>query len=164
MPKPALPASLEVSALSLSHLAGFVGIFADRQVMAELERQGFGDLRRSHGFLVQHLLRGPHSVGELAKLLGVTQQAVSKTVSELVRAGYVETALGDDARFRLVQLAERGRQAVQVSRRGRQKLERKLVSALGEARYDQTKRALVQLLEALGGASAIEGRRVPFDE
>lgn len=150
--------------LALSHLAGFVGVFADRHVLSELERQGLGDLRRAHGFLVQHLLRGPHSVGELAKLLGVTQQAISKTVAELARTGYVETAPGEDARVKLVQLGERGRRAVQVARRSRQRLERRLVVALGEARYEQTKRALVELLEALGGVEAVQGRRVPFAE
>lgn len=164
MPNPRPAAPLELSSLPLSHLAGFVGIFADRYVLTELERQGFGDLRRSHGFLVQHLLRGSHSVGELATRLGISQQAVSKTVGELTRAGYVETVTGTDARVRLVQLAERGRRAVQASRRSRQKLERTLKGALGAARYEQAQRALVQLLESLGGAAAIEQRRVPLDD
>lgn len=164
VPKPAAALPLDLSELPLSHLAGFVGIFADRYVLAELEQAGFGDLRRSHGFLVQHLLRGPHSIGALAKLLDISQQAVSKTVGELTRAGYVETIAGEDARVRLVQLADRGRRAVQASRRSRRKLERKLLGALGPARYQQTQRALVHLLESLGGADAIAQRRVPLDD
>jgi DNA-binding MarR family transcriptional regulator len=140
--EPAPP--VELSHLPLSHLAAFLGIFAER--------------------LVQHLLRGPHRIGELAELLGISQQAVSKTVGELSRAGYVETVAGDDARVRRVQLAERGRQAVQVSRRARQKLERRLQRALGAKDYARARGALVELLQALGGASAIEGRRVPLDE
>jgi DNA-binding MarR family transcriptional regulator len=149
-------------ALGISYLAQFVGNFANRQVMAEMARGGFGDLRESHGYLVQHLLRGPHSVGELAKLLGVTQQAVSKTVAELVSAGYLETRSGpDDARVRLVQLSERGNAAIRAARRSRAKVERRLAARLGEPRTRALTHALRELLEELGGLAAVAARRVP---
>ena len=38
---------------------------------------------------MQRLVEGPGTVGETAASLGVTQQAVSKTVRELVDLGYV---------------------------------------------------------------------------
>jgi DNA-binding MarR family transcriptional regulator len=161
---PAPKGSVEPSQLPFTYLASFIGIFADREVMQEMQRLGFGDLRRSHGFLVQHLLREPHSVGQLAELLGVTQQAASKTVSELRRAGYVESTRGPDARVTLVQLSERGQAAVRASRRARLKLERRLAAALGKRRFELTRSALADLLETLGGADAVRGRRVPSDE
>jgi DNA-binding MarR family transcriptional regulator len=158
----ALPAAaVDARELGLSQLAFFVGVFANRQLLGEMRRAGYTDLRESHGYLVQHLLRGPHSVGQLAKLLGVTQQAVSKTVGELTRAGYLESTAADDARVRLVQLSARGQAAVQATRRLRQRLEARLTKRLGARRAAQLRAGLLELLEELGGVSAIAGRRVP---
>jgi DNA-binding MarR family transcriptional regulator len=148
-------------ALPLSHLAHFVGLAANRQVLTEMRTAGFGDVRESHGFLIQHLLRGPHSVGELAGLLGVTQQAVSKSVAELTAGGYLESIAGQDARVRLVQLSERGHACVRYSRKLREKLERRLTKALGGERARETQRALSDVLALLGGVEAVRQRRVP---
>ena len=38
------------------------------------------DVRYAHGFLIQQLVEGGRPVGEIAENLGVTSQAVSKTV------------------------------------------------------------------------------------
>jgi DNA-binding MarR family transcriptional regulator len=151
---------VEPNALALSHLAHFVGLAANRQLLAELGEAGFGDVRESHGFLIQHLLRGPHSVSELAVLLGVTQQAVSKTVSELTAAGYLESSPGRDARVRLVRLSERGHACVLCARKLRERLERRLEKALGTRRAQQTRHALAEALELLGGVAAVKQRRV----
>jgi DNA-binding MarR family transcriptional regulator len=148
-------------ALPLTHLAFFVGTFANRKLAAEMQRAGYADLRESYGYLFQHLLGGPCSVGELSRRLGVTQQAVSKTVAELTRAGYVETAAGDDARVRLVRLSQRGHACVLTARRLREKLERRLIAGLGRRRAEAVRGALSELLEALGGVDAVRGRRVP---
>jgi len=155
------PISVDPRELGLSHLASFVGAFANQSVLAEMKRAGYGDLRESHGYLVQHLLRGPHSVGQLAKLLGVSQQAVSKTVAELSAAGYLEAAEGDDARVRLVQLSRRGQAAVAATRRFRERLEARLSTRLGARRAQQLQQGLLELLEELGGLAAVRERRVP---
>jgi DNA-binding MarR family transcriptional regulator len=152
---------IDPQSLPLTHLAQFVGVFANQQLTQEMARAGFGDLRESHGFLVQHLLGEPRSIGQLAKLLGVTQQAVSKSVSELLRAGYLETSAGDDARVRLVRLSERGHAAVLTARRLRERLERRLTAKLGKKRALSLRLALAQLLAELGGADAVRARRVP---
>ena len=164
MPPRVRVSPIDLQGLAISHLAQFVGVFANRHVLAEMERAGFGDLRESHGYLIQHLLRGPHSVGQLSKLLGVSQQAVSKTVSELTQAGYLETEAGADARVRLVRLAQRGQACVLASRRIRAKLERRLLAKLGERRATLLRAGLLELLEELGGAEAVMGRRVPSSE
>jgi DNA-binding MarR family transcriptional regulator len=156
--------SADPSALGLSHLAQFVGAFVNRQVLSDMQRAGFGDLRESHGYLVQHLLRGPHSVGQLAKLLGISQQAVSKTVAELSRAGYLEGVDGEDARVRLVQLSARGQASVQAARRSRERVEARLKKRLGERKARQVHAALLELLGELGGLEQVAGRRVPMPD
>jgi DNA-binding MarR family transcriptional regulator len=150
--------------LPLSHLAHFVGLAANRQILDAMRDAGFGDVRESHGYLIQHLLRGPHSVGELASLLGVTQQAVSKSVSELSTGGYLESAPSPDARVRLVQLSARGHACVQCSRKLREKLERRLAKLLGAQQVSEAQRLLAAALAVLGGADAVRQRRVPPPE
>lgn len=150
--------------LPLTHLAFFVGTFANRQLTADMARAGYADLREPHGYLFQHLLGEARSVGELSRLLGVTQQAVSKTVLELTRAGYVETVAGEDARVRLVRLSPRGHASVLAARRLRKRLERGLIARLGKRRAAVVRGALSELLEELGGTDAVRARRVPPSE
>lgn len=164
MPKLARAVGIDLQTLAVSHLAQFVGVFANGHVLAEMKRAGFGDLRESHGYLIQHLLEGARSVGELSKLLGVSQQAVSKTVSELTRAGYLESEPGEDARVRLVRLSSRGHACVVASRRIREKLERRLGARLGTRRAALLRAALVELLQELGGTEAVVARRVPSSD
>lgn len=130
-------------------MAHFLGVLVNQQVLAGMRRAGYTELRESHGYLVQHLLRGPHSVGQLAKLLGVTQQAVSKTVAELTRAGYLETTPGDDARLRLVRLTARGHASVSAARRFRNRLEARFKKRLGERQVQKLHAALLQLIDEL---------------
>jgi len=161
VPRRAVAFAIDTETLPVTHLAFFVGTFANRQLVAEMKRAGYGDLREPHGYLFQHLLGEPRSVGELSKLLGVTQQAVSKTVAELTRAHYLETVAGEDARVRRVRLSARGHASVLEARRLRDKLERRLLGKLGEKRARALRRALVELLHDLEGTAAVLARRVP---
>ena len=52
--------------------------------------RGFDDVRPAHGFAFARLAPDGATVGELAEHLGVTKQAASQLVEELVRKGYVE--------------------------------------------------------------------------
>jgi DNA-binding MarR family transcriptional regulator len=53
------------------------------RVLARLAELGFGDTRMSHGYVVQGLLAGDRTVTDLAERLGISVQAVSKTVREM---------------------------------------------------------------------------------
>lgn len=153
---------IDLQALGALQLAQFVGTFANRHILADMKRAGFGDLRESHGYLIQHLLKGPHSVGQLSKLLGISQQAVSKTVAELTRNGYLETQAGEaDARVRFVQLTDRGHASVLAARRFRERLEKRLQTKLGPKRNAALRTSLAEVLQELGGAEPVLSRRVP---
>ncbi|WP_225076058.1 MarR family winged helix-turn-helix transcriptional regulator [Streptomyces sp. CoT10] len=72
--------------------------------------RGFEGLRPAHGFAFVRLAPGGATVTELAAHLGVTKQAASQLVDEVVRKGYAERLPHpQDARARLVVLTERGR-------------------------------------------------------
>ena len=78
-------------------------------VHAGVVARGFDDVRPTHGFAFVLLSHGGATVSELAGHLGVTKQAASQLVDELVDKGYVERrAHPNDARARLVVLSEKG--------------------------------------------------------
>ncbi|KMS89297.1 MULTISPECIES: MarR family winged helix-turn-helix transcriptional regulator [Streptomyces] len=71
--------------------------------------RGFADLRPAHGFAFARLAPDGATATDLAAHLGVTKQAASQLVDEIVRKGYAERRPHpEDARARLVVLTERG--------------------------------------------------------
>ncbi|MEY4578949.1 MAG: hypothetical protein RL701_3652 [Pseudomonadota bacterium] len=151
---------IDLSHLELTHIAFFVGSLANDKVLEELKRAGFSGVRQSHGYLIQHLLNGPRSVGELAGLLGISQQAVSKSVAELEAVDMLESVASDDARVRRVKLSARGERAVRLTRSLRRKIERKLMKRSSSAEIETTRRVLLLALAELGGTSVVKARRV----
>src|SRR4051794_5331833 len=97
----------------------FVGTELNDEMLARLAAAGHPRLRFPHRVLFQHLLAGERSIGELATALGVTQQAVSKTVSELEALGYLERRPGQDARVRLVALTPLAQDALRDAQAAR---------------------------------------------
>jgi DNA-binding MarR family transcriptional regulator len=147
--------------LDVGHLGTFLGQLYEQAVFAKLERLGFKDVKRVHGYVVQRLISGSSTASAMAADIGVTQQAVSKWVAELMSLGLVVVAPGEgDARQRRVQLSARGRQCVRASREARAKVTKQLLDAVGAKRVEKTKDELLALLQVLGGLQAIAERRV----
>ena len=67
--------------LDLGLSALFAGQTIADEVRDRIEERGFIGLRVSHGFLVQRLIERERPIFDLADSLGVTQQAISKTVA-----------------------------------------------------------------------------------
>ncbi|GGJ02511.1 MarR family winged helix-turn-helix transcriptional regulator [Streptomyces brasiliensis] len=79
-----------------------------RRINEGVVARGF-EGRPAYGFAFTRLARGGATVTDLAAHLGVTKQAASQLVDEIVRKGYAERrAHPGDARARLVVLTERG--------------------------------------------------------
>ncbi|MEU0073213.1 MarR family winged helix-turn-helix transcriptional regulator [Streptomyces sp. NPDC006332] len=71
--------------------------------------RGFEGVRPAHGFAFARLAPGGATVTDLAAHLGVTKQAASQLVDEIVRKGYAERRPHpEDARARLVVLTGQG--------------------------------------------------------
>ena len=146
------------SALSL------LGDGVDAAVLEALEGTG---LRRGHGYLVQRLLLGPATATEIADDLGVSQQAVSKALRELIVLGHVEHAPdGVDRRRRPVRLTAKGREAVARARATRRTLDQRLRDALGDEELERLRSALLVALDAFGLMDRVARRaaRPPGDE
>jgi DNA-binding MarR family transcriptional regulator len=153
---------VDPGSLDIGYLALFVGQAFSEAVLVALAAAGHGELRSSHGFVIQHVIDADRTIGELAERMRVTQQGASKAVAELEALGYFERiADPDDARIRRVHLSARGREAVQVTRSAREKIARQLTAQIGEAASHSCRRTLARMLDTLGAAEAVRQRKVP---
>ncbi len=60
---------------------------------------------------------GPLTIGELAQAVGISQPGVTRTVSQLLEAGYVDMqASAEDQRRRLISLTSKGQQLIDHSK------------------------------------------------
>jgi DNA-binding MarR family transcriptional regulator len=145
--------------LSLASL--FAGWALADELQRRLAADGLGDVRFADGLIFQHLVGGAQTIGALAERLEVTQQAVSKSVADLERRGYVaRTPDPDDARARRVALTERGEAAIEGGRRHRAAIDAELAERLGPRRVDGARRLLIDVVRDLGADTAVRSRRV----
>jgi DNA-binding MarR family transcriptional regulator len=97
--------------------------------------RGFDDLRPAHGFAFARLAPAGATVSELAEHLGVTRQAASQLVDELIDKGYVERRPHpSDRRARLIVLTERGWACTRAADEAAAETIRPWAALLGEER------------------------------
>ncbi|MFF0012136.1 MarR family winged helix-turn-helix transcriptional regulator [Streptomyces sp. NPDC005374] len=96
--------------------------------------RGFEGVRPAHGFAFARLAPDGATVTEIAAHLGVTKQAASQLVDEIVRKGYAERRPHPaDARARLVVLTERGWACTRAAEEAAAEAVRTWVDVLGES-------------------------------
>lgn len=146
----------ELPGLDLASVLSLLGDAVSGVVLEALAGTG---LRHGHGYVVQRLLLGPVTATEIAQELGVSQQAVSKALGELVALGHVEGVPDpSDRRRRPVRLTARGQQAVSTARAARQGVDRRIREALGDQAFDDTLVALTTALDVLGMGDRVRRR------
>ncbi|WP_371550735.1 MarR family winged helix-turn-helix transcriptional regulator [Streptomyces sp. NBC_00554] len=95
--------------------------------------RGFEGVRPAHGFAFARLAPHGATVTDLAAHLGVTKQAASQLVDEVVRKGYVERRPHpSDARARLLVLTELGWACTRAAEEAAAEAVRPWVELLGE--------------------------------
>lgn len=99
---------VEAAQLAMSVLAAASRVI--EEIQEGIVRRGYPDVRPAHGFAFVRISQGEATVLDVAEHLGVTKQAASQLVDQLVQRGYV-TRVTDplDARRRLLALTARGR-------------------------------------------------------
>jgi DNA-binding MarR family transcriptional regulator len=96
----------------------------------------------------------------LARRLGVTQQAASKTVAEMIRIGILEASTATDRRAKMICISKRGWESIRLSRRVRSQLDSRLETLLGVPEHQRIRSGLIRCLTTLGGVERIRTRRV----
>ncbi|MGC0332972.1 DNA-binding MarR family transcriptional regulator [Streptomyces sp. SAI-170] len=95
--------------------------------------RGFEGMRPAHGFAFVRLAPDGATVTDLAAHLGVTKQAASQLVDEIVRKGYAERRPHPgDARARLIVLTERGWACTRAAEESAAEVVRAWAGVLGE--------------------------------
>jgi DNA-binding MarR family transcriptional regulator len=142
-------------------LCGVLAAAINERIVARMADEGYDDVRTSHGYVFQGLLAGDRTVTELAHRLGVSVQAVSKSVQELEGAGYLRRARDDhDGRARRVALTERAEAMLAVSRQARLEVADAVTEQLGPRNARAFVRHLRGLCEQYGALDDITTRRV----
>ncbi|MEU6147166.1 MarR family winged helix-turn-helix transcriptional regulator [Streptomyces sp. NPDC047081] len=96
--------------------------------------RGFEGVRPMHGFAFTRLAPDGATVTELAVHLGVTKQAASQLVDDLVRKGFAERRPHPvDARARLIVLTERGWACTRAAEEAAGEVVQGWVGVLGES-------------------------------
>ncbi|GAB2787474.1 MarR family winged helix-turn-helix transcriptional regulator [Streptomyces chlorus] len=118
-------------ALSAALLAAAGGL--TQRIHEGVVARGFEGLRPAHGFAFARLAPDGATVTDLAAHLGMTKQAASQLVDELVRKGYAERRTHPtDARARLVVLTESGWACTRAAEEAAAEAVRAWVDVLGE--------------------------------
>ncbi|MET8582142.1 MarR family transcriptional regulator [Streptomyces collinus] len=108
--------------------------------------RGFTDVRPAHGFAFARLAADGATVTDLAVHLGVTKQAASQLVDEIVRKGYAERRPHPaDARARLVVLTGRGRECTRAAEAAAAEVVGGWVELLGEGEVRALRERLLRL-------------------
>ena len=135
-------------------------VLGDR-VLEQVRDEVGSDIRFHDGYVFQHLLVGPCTVSELAGHLGISQQAASKHVADLLARRLVTRRRSpSDARAWQVELSARGRQAVEAARRARADASAACGEALGPQDLDRLTAGLRDLCAHLGADDALLDRRL----
>jgi DNA-binding MarR family transcriptional regulator len=114
-----------------------------------LRDAGWTDVRPSYGFVLLATRDKSTTSTELASVLGVSKQAVSKLIDAMEEAGYVRRSPGvTDGRVRSVELADRGHQLLDAVELIYRDLESEWSAVIGDRAVEQTRRNLSKVILA----------------
>ncbi|WDV50626.1 MarR family winged helix-turn-helix transcriptional regulator [Streptomyces coeruleorubidus] len=134
----------EAMALSAALLAVAGGL--TQRINENVVARGFEGVRPAHGFAFARLAPDGATVTDLAVHLGVTKQAASQLVDEMVRKGYVERRPHpEDARARLVVLTARGWDCTRAAEEAAAEAVREWGDVLGEEQVRVLREQLLRI-------------------
>jgi DNA-binding MarR family transcriptional regulator len=114
-----------------------------------LRDAGWTDVRPTYGFVLLATRDQATTTTELAALLGVSKQAVSKLIDSMEEGGYVRRSPGvEDARMRHVELVDRGHRLLAAVEQIYGELEAEWAEVIGERAVAQTRRNLTRVVLA----------------
>jgi DNA-binding MarR family transcriptional regulator len=127
----------------------FIGARAvETRVIEALAAAGFDDMTPSQGRIAARIGPAGTRIGELAEQALVTKQTATATVDRLERAGYVRRVPDPtDARARLVVIAERGQEVIEIARVAEAEIEAEWVDHLGAPAAQRLRAALERIRE-----------------
>lgn len=123
---------------------------AFRRVIDELHRElaevGHPEIRPVHAVAMQSIAPARGRLNEMAAVVGVSKQAMAKTIDRLEQLGYVTRSLDEqDRRARVVALTDRGIDALRQSGIILDRIYADLAEEIGPRRLTTTTKVLGQI-------------------
>jgi DNA-binding MarR family transcriptional regulator len=124
---------------------GYQGLI--RELNERMAAAGF-EIKAAYGYVFRTLLKEDLTTTKFGARLGITTQGAAKLVDEMERLGYVEKHPDpDDARVKVLRLAERGHRAVAEARRVHLDFERRLAERYGAEDVAAMRRVLEAMID-----------------
>lgn len=132
----------------------------DTEVLRRLARAGYSDLRLPHAALLEALDDEGMRQSELVERTGMTAQAVSQLIEDLVSKGYLaRRAVDGDRRANVIVWTEHGVRGREVALNLIAELEDEHAARLGRAHYEAFRLELAALSEGLRGGEPATAER-----
>jgi DNA-binding MarR family transcriptional regulator len=137
-------------------LMGAARVLSER-VTAGIAAAGYDAPRPAYGFVLRALEAGPATATELGERLGVSKQAASKLVGEMVDRDLVQRTTGADRRSKSLALTPTGRAVLDEARA----IGRGVEASIAPEDAAALRRALTALIENHGGLGGAAHRFRP---
>jgi DNA-binding MarR family transcriptional regulator len=122
-----------------------------RELHLDLGERGFDDLARSDGYVFRALDEAPLTTSALAERLEISKQGAGQLVDDMTRRGYLPSRRDPtDGRARLLELSDRGRQALAAARRFHRRYEQRLARRHGRGNVDALRAMLTSMAPTYG--------------
>ena len=123
-------------------------VLAERHMVNALQEHlvaaGFVDHRVVHHNVMAHVTYDGIRLTDLAERAGITKQAMSELVRDLVKLGYLRTRPDpDDGRAKLITFTTRGHQAVEAATEAFRSVDRALAEQLGPQTLEALRHSLL---------------------
>ncbi|MFE3457934.1 MarR family winged helix-turn-helix transcriptional regulator [Nocardiopsis aegyptia] len=120
----------------------------ERRVFDFVVAAGYDDITLAQSRLFQRISPGGSRLTDLAEQARITKQSAGFLVDQLERAGYVERVRDpDDARARLVRVAERGARVIALAAGEVERIEAEWTAHVGAEDMAHLRRVLLSLRE-----------------
>jgi DNA-binding MarR family transcriptional regulator len=122
-------------------------------------------MRPSFGFVLRAVAAEEPTVSRLAELLGVTEQATSRLVDDMVTLGFLQRSEppGDRGQKRL-HPSPAGKRIRERALAESREMEDELRQRFGDAQVDALRRLLIDFVERHGGGDELAARRSRFSD
>jgi DNA-binding MarR family transcriptional regulator len=127
-------------------------VLADRHLASALQEHlvaaGFVDHRLVHHTVMAHVTFEGTRLTELAERAGVTKQAMSELVRDLIDLGYLRTkADPTDGRAKLITFTKKGERAVTAAMKAFKEIDRSLAKNITAAKLADLRSSLLKVLD-----------------
>lgn len=126
----------------------------DEGLQARLHERGWPDVNRPQSMVMTNIVSGIVRPSDIARNLGISRQAIHRTLSQMIDLGIVTLEPDpDDRRHMVVSLTETGKRMRQDAQQAMDALSEQIAGALGQDRFKN----MLAALEADWGSNVANG-------